>query len=200
MLGDRLKISIHAPRTGSDAVNCFKSRWTEKFQSTLPARGATVKRSMVVSLESISIHAPRTGSDAPRRVAGNRKVSFQSTLPARGATGVARQASPAQRFQSTLPARGATIAENKRKKRTAYFNPRSPHGERLHLSTKTTDLMEISIHAPRTGSDRSRYCAVPADFNISIHAPRTGSDDCFSCFLIRHMNFNPRSPHGERRR
>ena len=130
MLGDRLKISIHAPRTGSDAVNCFKSRWTEKFQSTLPARGATVKRSMVVSLESISIHAPRTGSDAPRRVAGNRKVSFQSTLPARGATGVARQASPAQRFQSTLPARGATIAENKRKKRTAYFNPRSPHGER----------------------------------------------------------------------
>ena len=146
------------------------------FQSTLPARGATINSRETFALGGISIHAPRTGSDAPRRVAGNRKVSFQSTLPARGATGVARQASPAQRFQSTLPARGATIAENKRKKRTAYFNPRSPHGERLHLSTKTTDLMEISIHAPRTGSDRSRYCAVPADFNISIHAPRTGSD------------------------
>ena len=34
---------------------------------------------------------------------------------------------------------------------------------------------------------------------ISIHAPRTGSDNCTSwgCYLQR--NFNPRSPHGERR-
>ena len=81
MLGDRLKISIHAPRTGSDAVNCFKSRWTEKFQSTLPARGATVKRSMVVSLESISIHAPRTGSDASIVQADNEDLDFNPRSP-----------------------------------------------------------------------------------------------------------------------
>ena len=82
--------------------------------------------------------------------------------------------------------------------------------------------MKISIHAPRTGSDR----AVPGDVQraggISIHAPRTGSDEmpsssiwamplfqstlpargatrtaCCACAQTRH--FNPRSPHGERR-
>ena len=33
----------------------------------------------------------------------------------------------------------------------------------------------ISIHAPRTGSDHPRWEFFQAD-NISIHAPRTGSD------------------------
>ena len=79
-------ISIHAPRTGSDA-----------FLSAL-----------IVPLSAISIHAPRTGSDSaadnfrtyggdfnPRSPHGERHCrplfflavrSFQSTLPARGAT------------------------------------------------------------------------------------------------------------------
>ena len=33
---------------------------------------------------------------------------------------------------------------------------------------------------------------------ISIHAPRTGSDCVFSILLDMLVNFNPRSPHGER--
>ena len=56
-------------------------------------------------------------------------------------------------FQSTLPARGAT--------EIAYID----------LSKG-----DISIHAPRTGSD-VEFCALHlADAFISIHAPRTGSD------------------------
>ena len=55
-------------------------------------------------------------------------------------------------FQSTLPARGAT--------EIAYID----------LSKG-----DISIHAPRTGSDRVRGAHVH-DRRISIHAPRTGSD------------------------
>ena len=35
---------------------------------------------------------------------------------------------------------------------------------------------------------------------ISIHAPRTGSDLQAEFFLWLEKNFNPRSPHGERRR
>ena len=56
----------------------------------------------------------------------------------------------------------------------------------------------ISIHAPRTGSDRCRAVR-KVGYLISIHAPRTGSDE-----LGRHQQsiqrvyFNPRSPHGER--
>ena len=33
---------------------------------------------------------------------------------------------------------------------------------------------------------------------ISIHAPRTGSDRSTTSTTIQHLNFNPRSPHGER--
>ena len=78
-------------------------------------------------------------------------------------------------FQSTLPARGATLTLSR-------------DGHR----------MQISIHAPRTGSDWERYatdlhnkhfnprsphgerqirCMVCVQLiRISIHAPRTGSD------------------------
>ena len=35
-----------------------------------------------------------------------------------------------------------------------YFNPRSPHGERLLELHADADAWQISIHAPRTGSDR----------------------------------------------
>ena len=80
---------------------------------------------------------------------------------------------------------------------------------------------EISIHAPRTGSDR-RLGAVlvlvtqfqstlPArgatpenrrtqhEYHISIHAPRTGSDYASRIISLIRADFNPRSPHGERR-
>ena len=57
-------ISIHAPRTGSDIERNTESISDCKFQSTLPARGATLRYSCVFLLKiHISIHAPRTGSD-----------------------------------------------------------------------------------------------------------------------------------------
>ena len=78
-------------------------------------------------------------------------------------------------FQSTLPARGATLSE-----------------------TSLTKDQIISIHAPRTGSDAIAWnSCVP--MTISIHAPRTGSDKCHHISLVHKHDFNPRSPHGERR-
>ena len=35
-------------------------------------------------------------------------------------------------------------------------------------------------------------------FAISIHAPRTGSDGRFVAAIYEFVDFNPRSPHGER--
>ena len=55
----------------------------------------------------------------------------------------------------------------------------------------------ISIHAPRMGSDPLRMAAL-VDGPISIHAPRMGSDLLLVLLLVVVMNFNPRSPHGER--
>ena len=80
-------ISIHAPRTGSDAGKRKEGPGEKEFQSTLPARGAT-----------------DSGTIYPHC-----RVPFQSTLPARGATlsCVMLTVLPTG-FQSTLPARGAT--------------------------------------------------------------------------------------------
>ena len=57
---------------------------------------------------------------------------------------------------------------------------------------------EISIHAPRMGSDHK--CSMCSSLHrISIHAPRMGSDSCRSIPSTRPRHFNPRFPHGERR-
>ena len=77
------------------------------------------------------------------------------------------------------------------------FNPRSPHGERRPCRTTTFPFEEISIHAPRTGSDHVNAFIARAGL-ISIHAPRTGSDSRRSREPEGYQNFNPRSPHGER--
>ena len=168
----------------------------------------------------ISIHAPRTGSDGYPAGADGGACAFQSTLPARGATDKLADRSHSIVFQSTLPARGAT----RRQPQTdgvlliSIHAPRT--GSDIDFAATHSRQGDISIHAPRTGSDS--FCrearlldlfqsTLPArgatrhqlpvflPQTISIHAPRTGSDSLRDtvCALMR--NFNPRSPHGERR-
>ena len=195
-----LFISIHAPRTGSDLIVPQIAAKFHRFQSTLPARGATCSTPQLACLRNHfnprSPHGERLhvseieeiyGNFNPRSPHGERPVMvaiqmlcglFQSTLPARGATGFDRRAKrTGKAFQSTLPARGATMVAVLCRDEFAHFNPRSPHGERRYDLSDSTLLSSISIHAPRTGSDKS------------LRSHRT---------LLNH--FNPRSPHGERRR
>ncbi len=56
-------------------------------------------------------------------------------------------------FQSTLPGWGATCPRIPTGWVTGHFNPRSPDGERLHDAAVAVLSGEISIHAPRMGSD-----------------------------------------------
>ena len=100
-------ISIHAPRTGSDTAPHQQTRRHPAFQSTLPARGATIPHCCLL---------PRNG--------------FQSTLPARGAT-------CATAFSIVLTVYfNPRSPHGERHHRRADcpirfdFNPRSPHGER----------------------------------------------------------------------
>ena len=217
-----LHISIHAPRTGSDSrlrhsypagrhfnprsphgerlcALCIRTL-TARFQSTLPARGATfaftrrVEQTAQISIHAprtgsdrrccppscsmgcISIHAPRTGSDDIERQQNALRDIFQSTLPARGATGKPHKPEGILIiFQSTLPARGATELPATSSKVHTHFNPRSPHGERRGDDRALRIALLISIHAPRTGSDFTPM-QLDARPHISIHAPRTGSD------------------------
>ena len=124
-------ISIHAPRTGSDMAGMRIASTSFSFQSTLPARGATWQcPSKVVPTQEISIHAPRTGSDgcSPGQMPG--LIYFNPRSPH----------GERQKWQG-----GINDSLN--------FNPRSPHGERHYILQDIVDVSQISIHAPRTGSD-----------------------------------------------
>ena len=152
------RISIHAPRTGSDVDVAGRRYGIKVFQSTLPARGATLRGFPALPAPEISIHAPRTGSDVDVVHLAEKFPVFQSTLPARGATSDgARRCRRCSGFQSTLPARGATYRLSHAPRRPWHFNPRSPHGERHCPPPHSIRIGKISIHAPRTGSDAHRH-------------------------------------------
>ena len=190
-------ISIHAPRMGSD----------------LPAGRGDHHR-------QISIHAPRMGSDAfmmasnrlsgdfnPRSPDGERQTTpsrhtQQWDFNPRSPDGERLNPKLWKRgidpFQSTLPGWGATAEPGTRDAGRQHFNPRSPDGERRTLRADTDYSNNISIHAPRMGSDvinemtqqtnpvfqstlpgwgaTSVVLGVHSAQEISIHAPRMGSD------------------------
>ena len=79
-------------------------------------------------------------------------------------------------FQSTLPMRGATFRQVQ-----PFF-----------LS------VQISIHTPHAGSDPELSIDERTAKRISIHTPHAGSDHNLSVCFIRHRDFNPHSPCGER--
>ena len=194
----RTSISIHAPRTGSDAAAQPASPMFCSFQSTLPARGAT--QSALFSRRILSNFNPRSPhGERPRKFAG---VQFQTAD-----------------FNPRSP-HGERLSFCDFSPAQAHFNPRSPHGERRRMVRAHGRSLPISIHAPRTGSDPEgiRCTQKYQNFNprsphgerpncrllcllrhqISIHAPRTGSDGWKVFIMIMYTNFNPRSPHGER--
>ena len=78
------------------------------------------------------------------------------------------------------------------------FNPRSPHGERPNPSASLTISKYISIHAPRMGSDllilRCLYLAPLFQSTL----PAWGATLLILVIVICILDFNPRSPHGER--
>jgi len=74
-----------APR-GARPVQPYFRFYASGFQSTRPARGATLPYPPSRPSARVSIHAPRAGRDrADERRVGN-EGQFQSTRPARGAT------------------------------------------------------------------------------------------------------------------
>ena len=149
------------------------------------------------SIASISIHAPLTGSDQYKIIVIERfDISIHAPLTGSDSANC-RFFPQCCAFQSTLPLRGATISRYKRSCIQCNFNPRSPYGERPHLSDASFPGTEfqstlplrgatgwlahkmglpiISIHAPLTGSDAQPVETLPLE-TISIHAPLTGSD------------------------
>ena len=170
------------------------------FQSTLPARGATRRHRRHIATYTISIHAPRTGSDGADVRRGGQGQHFNPRSP-HGERPLT-QAIP-RRMQRDFNPRsphGERLRLGGRRGGGGHFNPRSPHGERLRGRDAPTRAVVISIHAPRTGSDgQPRKQMHRACIFQSTLPARGATARCFALSVIQ-SNFNPRSPHGERRR
>ena len=199
--GDILKwvmvpsISIHAPREGGDTTPTTVTLPTlhfnprplrggrpcvayleitdERFQSTPPARGATVLRSRDSVRALISIHAPREGGDI------NSTQGIATLLP----------------FQSTPPARGATPHILPPAAFPCNFNPRPPRGGDAEKVRELLYQLQISIHAPREGATAQKSIKRLGQ-SISIHAPREGATERHPNLRMQTCHFNPRPPRG----
>ena len=125
----------------------------------------------------ISIHAPRTGSDALQRTIASAGLHFNPRSPHGERLNLVHAPAALQNF-----------------------NPRSPHGERRRGGQGGQQTIQISIHAPRTGSDVSRSAFGWATGAFQSTLPARGATSRKHANSARASNFNPRSPHGERRR
>ena len=66
----------------------------------------------------------------------------------------------------------------------------------LSISSRRQRLFQSTLPARGATCGHGKYCRTE---QISIHAPRTGSDCYVLLLLQQRAHFNPRSPHGERR-
>ena len=78
-----------------------------------------------------------------------------------------------------------------------HFNPRSPCGERRRWCCRQHSLTSFQSTLPVWGATALRAHRFRA-VQISIHAPRVGSDRRWPPSLCVLRDFNPRSPCGER--
>ena len=136
--------SPHGERPGPHSTN----KNAISFQSTLPARGATVVVKVPICRAAISIHAPRTGSDEHDLSVPCLRRQFQSTLPARGATNHNSRSSYACHISIHAPRTGSDSPDESRERNRP-----------------------ISIHAPRTGSDGTRRSSCGSRSNFNPRSP-----------------------------
>ena len=102
----------------------------------------------------ISIHAPRVGSDSAMNPSMLLPIAdFNPRSPCGERLQPIQLEVQHHQFQSTLPVWGATLD-----------------------SLLRNCILQISIHAPRVGSDTILQLTSASSVMISIHAPRVGSD------------------------
>ena len=192
----RRKISIHAPREGSDPAQTARTPMRRNFNPRSPRGERHRGRGRQAYCVDFNPRSPR-GERLLLAVRLVRAELFQSTLPARGATRYTARPrggrpyfnprSPRgerlwtnqgwdelDKFQSTLPARGATSI-TMTTRTTRIFQSTLPARGATFVVKVARPLTGISIHAPREGSDACKVDTLK-ELCISIHAPREGSD------------------------
>ena len=196
-LHDFTDISIHAPREGRDnslrfclsASLYFNPRAPRGarrtsirraaiaflFQSTRPARGATVAALQIFPDDTISIHAPREGRDV-------------SLMRARFCSSISIHAPREGRDHSFL-----VVADGFR------ISIHAPREGRDPINGDGIGRVMISIHAPREGRDILALFPDPDKLNFNPRAPRGARLKMGRAAFEEDQYFNPRAPRGARR-
>ena len=190
------RISIHAPRMGSDFRRPSRSCRFRHFNPRSPdgERLALMRSPGMIS--SISIHAPRMGSDRvrprcrgllgdfnPRSPDGERPCVLAWQPPClRISIHAPRMGSDRDTLQYRLfatisihaPRMGSDPLWYTRLSPCSYFNPRSPDGERLVPRVRRPEN-GISIHAPRMGSDCPAFVTMRRTLTFQSTLPGWGA-------------------------
>ena len=122
---------------------------------------------------------------------------FQSTLPVGGATSFCQYGYAAKTISIHAPRGGSDFYDIIHAVFDIYFNPRSPWGER-QVSDGFCNEEKIFQSTLPVGGATEGACYHQSARNISIHAPRGGSDRRQAKDWNLLGYFNPRSPWGER--
>ena len=165
-------------------------RFNSLFQSTPPARGATISAAPSPTCwGNFNPRPPRggrrprpgrteaTGDFNPRPPRGGRRrvpIVWSNCLmisihaPREGGdAGAVGLTPPLENFNPRPPRGGRPPAPSPSDGSPPYFNPRPPRGGRLYWDSRYGTSVVISIHAPREGGDSEgdTTCARPSDFN-----------------------------------
>ena len=145
----------------------------------------------------ISIHAPRMGSDVQLAGATANSGYFNPRSPD-GERRDSPRADPTRSYFNPRSPDGERLVPVRRVGcRFFHFNPRSPDGERPDVYEQAFRDYEISIHAPRLGSDAKRCATGRWGFYFNPRSP-DGERLPLLCPFSCRVYFNPRSPDGER--
>ena len=143
-----MAISIHAPRVGSDVVDCHLFLSSFNFNPRSP-RGERQMSLPVVVSAIISIHAPRVGSDnAPRkvRVYG---IAISIHAPRVGSDDNTGGSLNGAYISIHAPRVGSDYESCPVRLISSYFNPRSPRGERPHGFQRLRTETDFNPRSPR---------------------------------------------------
>ena len=123
------------------------------FQSTRPARGATLWRWRCLSRCAVSIHAPRAGRDAVVLLTAAVEYGFNPRAP-RGARRKARSNGRTRHGFNPRAPRGARRMRLGVLKSGLVFQSTRPARGATCVCSRTRSIARVSIHAPRAGRDR----------------------------------------------
>ena len=197
MGGRRTTISIHAPREGGDRCLRGRVRCRHHFNPRPPRGGRRAAPKRPNNRPEFQSTPPARGATLFRFHFCFSYDKFQSTPPARGATPKYRIIPTNTPISIHAPREGGDTMI----KYTAYilhhFNPRPPRGGRLHLWITSLRMPLFQSTPPARGATNNKVQIMP-NLRFQSTPPARGATKSMLPSWERQYHFNPRPPRGGR--